>query len=224
MNKVCIVGNGGSSLKENGKFIDSCDIVIRIKNFKLDNYEKYIGSKTDIWFTKWFSFLENPIKNKLLLNNTKIWLPILDPELPIINNSLKLINDYMFTNNFHHKQVDLNLHKQLKLEVGENNIQFLSENELKICLDSVGLTEKLIYTKSGINVFHPTTYLYAIILSLQRFHNYVVYITGYDGFQNGYYWNLNESKRNNKNWPHVYERENLFIKKLIYFNKIIHIN
>jgi len=220
MNKVCIVGNGGSSICQNGLFIDECDIVIRIKNFKLQGYEKYVGSKTDIWFTKWFSFLENPIKNKLLINNTKIWLPILDPELPIINSSLKVVNDYMFTNNFHHKKVDLNLHKQLKIEAGVNNLIFLSEEELLYCLSSIGLNENLTYTKSGVNVLHPTTYLYAILLSLQRFPNHKIYITGCDGFEKGYYWNLNESKRNDKTWPHQYQKENLYIKKLIYSSKI----
>lgn len=224
MNKLCIVGNGGSSLNKNGKFIDSCDIVIRIKHFKLDGYKEYIGSKTDIWFTKWFSFLDNPIKNVLSFNETKIWLPILDPDLPIIDNSLKLVNDYMFTNNFHYKKVDLDLHRQLKSEIGETNLKFLTEEELIVCLDSIGLTKELTYTKSGVNVFHPTTYLYAILLSLQRFPNYQIYITGCDGFEKGYYWDLNESKRNDKTWPHQYQKENLYIKKLIYSNKIILLN
>lgn len=220
MNKLCIIGNGGTSLNENGVFIDTCDIVIRIKNFKLDGYEQYVGSKTDIWFTKWFSFLENPIKNLLSFDKTKIWLPILDPDVPIINNSLKLINDYMFTNNFHHKKIDLNLHRKLKLEIGENNLKFLTEKELQSCLDAIGLSNNLIYTKSGVNIFHPTTYLYAILLSLQRFPDHKIYITGCDGFEKGYYWNLNESKRNHKTWPHQYQKENLYIKKLIYSNKI----
>jgi len=35
--------------KELGKKIDSFDIVIRCNDFEIDGYEKYVGTKTDIW-------------------------------------------------------------------------------------------------------------------------------------------------------------------------------
>lgn len=50
--KIIIVGNGSSILdKENGSLIDSFDIVVRFNSFKIKNYEKYTGTKTNIWFT-----------------------------------------------------------------------------------------------------------------------------------------------------------------------------
>jgi len=49
---VIIVGNGTSILDvENGREIDSFNNVVRFNSFKTTEYEKYTGSKTDIWFT-----------------------------------------------------------------------------------------------------------------------------------------------------------------------------
>lgn len=48
--KAIIISNSSSVLKkEYGKLIDSFDIVIRLNKCVTDGYEKYIGSKTDIW-------------------------------------------------------------------------------------------------------------------------------------------------------------------------------
>lgn len=47
---VAIVGNGPSELGKNkGEEIDSHDIVIRFNNYRIDNYEKDYGTKTNIW-------------------------------------------------------------------------------------------------------------------------------------------------------------------------------
>jgi len=62
--------------------------------------------------------------------------------------------------------------------------------------------------------------LLSIFLCLKRYPDYKIFVTGCDGFEKGYYWNLNETKKINKTWPHQYEKENLYIKKLIYTNKI----
>jgi len=223
MNKVCIVGNGGSSLKLNGRFIDSCDIVIRIKGFNLLGYESYIGSKTDIWCTKWFSYQENTLKSTLLKENVKIWLPFIDPENYINDDKFKIINDYIFSTNFTKKNIDLQLHQQLKAEISVSNLQFITEEELKFCFSCLNLNSNLCYTASGINVMHPTTYICAIILALRRFDGCDLYITGFDGFKQGYYWNLTEKKKHEKTWPHEYQREFLYIKKLILTKKITHL-
>ena len=47
---IAIVGNGPSVMGDyNGKFIDSCDIVVRFNMFQTESYEDHVGSKTDIW-------------------------------------------------------------------------------------------------------------------------------------------------------------------------------
>lgn len=50
--KVIIIGNSPTVLEEeNGDFIDSHDIVIRINHCPVEGYEKFIGKKIDIWST-----------------------------------------------------------------------------------------------------------------------------------------------------------------------------
>ena len=50
--KILLVGNGTSILdKELGKKIDSFDTVVRFNSYTTKGYEKYTGTKTDIWFT-----------------------------------------------------------------------------------------------------------------------------------------------------------------------------
>ena len=50
--KVLVVGNGPSLLnREMGEKINEYDIVIRLNDYKIKGYEKYVGNKTDIWFT-----------------------------------------------------------------------------------------------------------------------------------------------------------------------------
>ncbi len=51
MKSILILGNGESVLKqEYGNIIDSFPTVGRINNYTTAGFEKYIGSKTDIWF------------------------------------------------------------------------------------------------------------------------------------------------------------------------------
>jgi hypothetical protein len=47
---VIVVGNGPSILKyEVGAEIDKFDIIIRVNGFRIKGFEKYIGTRTDIW-------------------------------------------------------------------------------------------------------------------------------------------------------------------------------
>ena len=71
---VCIVGNGESALyKKNGNFIDSCEVVIRLGNFETEKYEQYIGSKTDIYCSRWYKAKNKP--SELFYNIKEMWIP-----------------------------------------------------------------------------------------------------------------------------------------------------
>jgi Glycosyltransferase family 29 (sialyltransferase)/Methyltransferase domain len=51
-NSVIIVGNGSTMLTmAAGSLIDSFDTVVRFNSFKIQNFEKFVGTKTDVWFT-----------------------------------------------------------------------------------------------------------------------------------------------------------------------------
>lgn len=214
--RIVIVGNGSSSLNgKNGSFINESEIVIRIKSFVLEGFEEWVGSRTTIWNTKWFSFLDSNYKQKV-----NIWLPFINPNLNIHNTQLKTVNDYMFRKNFSDKSFNIDLHNKLMLEVGKDFVELLTLSELEDSLKELNIDSKLIYTKGGVSVFHPTTYFYSIFLSLRRFKNYEIYITGFDGFTQGYYWDVGNIKKHKKAWPHSYEIEKLYIKKLIYSKQV----
>lgn len=74
--KVIIIGNSPNVLEnEYGSIIDSYDIVIRINKCVTKGYEKYIGSKLDIWSTshnwsKWYGKDYIPSQH---LNIKQIW-------------------------------------------------------------------------------------------------------------------------------------------------------
>jgi len=67
---IIIIGNGQSILNnELQDEIDAFDIVVRINNYKINGYEHYLGTKTDIWFNGANSKLSIPeyIPNKVIV-------------------------------------------------------------------------------------------------------------------------------------------------------------
>ena len=52
MTEVILIGNGTSVLDyELGSAIDAYKTVVRFNNFQTKNYEKHVGTKTNVWFT-----------------------------------------------------------------------------------------------------------------------------------------------------------------------------
>jgi len=75
---VIVVGNGSGVLqKENGHLIDKFDCVIRLGSCKVKGYEKYIGTKTDIYCTHVDKFF-NIDKESTTLVDTKFRIYPLD--------------------------------------------------------------------------------------------------------------------------------------------------
>ena len=73
---VCVIGNGPSATKhKNGNFIDQCDKVIRMGNFQVEGYEEFIGSKTDIYISRWKKLEANFSR----VNKLSIWLAYPEP-------------------------------------------------------------------------------------------------------------------------------------------------
>lgn len=63
--KIAIVGSSGILLdKEYGKFIDEHDIIVRFNVSRVEGYEKYVGSKTNIRFMNGHAFNGSSDPNK----------------------------------------------------------------------------------------------------------------------------------------------------------------
>lgn len=164
--KVVVVGNSACNLnKKNGQLIDDFDIVIRLNKFKILGYEKYVGSKCDIYCSKWL----NMSYNINILNQFKnIWLPY--PKPP---------NWWTSDGNF--KEVSEQEHKKYikKYNLNENIISYLPIE----CLNEF----ESIFKK----VCQPSTGLIAISMAINLFKNCTIKYTGFDAFSTGWYWDPN---------------------------------
>jgi hypothetical protein len=179
----------------------------------LDGFEDYVGTKTSIWVTKWFSFLSSVYRN----TNVNLWLPYADPNINLGSSKLENINQYLFATNFENKNLNLT---ELDQIFNEYNITLLTKQELEQSVSLLGISDKLFYVNKKLVIMHPTTYFYAIFLSVKRFADYKIYVSGFDGFTQGCYWQPGNNKKHNKQWPHYYVLENLYIKKLVHTKQI----
>lgn len=51
-NRILLVGNGSSLLdKEYSNIINTYSIIVRFNSFRLSGYERFVGNRTDVWFT-----------------------------------------------------------------------------------------------------------------------------------------------------------------------------
>lgn len=71
---VVIIGNGASALNnKHSNFVDSSDYAIRLGAFIIEGYEDYIGTKTDIYVSRWF---KSKVRSKEFFDNLKeVWIP-----------------------------------------------------------------------------------------------------------------------------------------------------
>tara|TARA_R110000751_G_scaffold286013_1_gene390391 strand:+ start:102 stop:683 length:582 start_codon:yes stop_codon:yes gene_type:complete len=68
--RVVVIGNGECALNRcNGTFIDKCDRIIRVNKFTLFGYEKYVGSRVDIYCAKWHKIVYR------IHDHNEFWFP-----------------------------------------------------------------------------------------------------------------------------------------------------
>ena len=170
---VCIVGNGPSAVKnKSGRFIDGCDTVIRIGNYVIDGYEQFVGSKTDIYVSRWKKLEANFDKVKHL----DIWIAY--PEPP---------HDWC-SHHLGSKSVDRNSHavKDLNVTYVPADIQSTYRD---IYHPHNGVLAKSSDQTCRFNI--PDTGTVAIDMACHIFDTSDIYVTGFDGYflNTGYYFN-----------------------------------
>ena len=161
--KAIIVGNSASLLKHNnGYIIDSYDVVIRLNKFKLKGFGKHVGTKTDIYCSKWL----NMSYNLDIVNTFKeIWLPYPTPP-----------NWWTSDGNF--KEVRMEYHENYinKFNLNKNFIKYMPTE----CLPEFEEVFK--------RTCQPSTGLIAIMMAIKLLDNYTINYTGFDAFSTGWYW------------------------------------
>lgn len=205
--KVIIVGNSSNLLaKENGLIIDTYDYVVRMGECRINGYEAYVGTKTDMYRAKWFNLFncENihteceygTLRNldfefkDILFNNQ-------DPDTyseiaysPICRNyytsSLRLTCSQIpffpkYTNRYLCDYIT-NLCSFNKCE----NIYFFNADMLTQLMLEMNITH---YARNTDCMrITPSAGICTIFFILQHFNNADITITGFDSFQTGHYW------------------------------------
>ena len=161
--KVVVIGNGENVLRHNhGKFIDSCDRVIRINQFVVDGYEKHVGSKLDIYCAKWHKIVHRD--REFLHKHNAFWFPY--PKPPTTWGALG--GTYPITSEAHQFNVN-------KFQLDSKEIQFLDDSA-KVTLEK------------AFNNNVPSVGAVAVTMSQYIFPEAELYITGFDCMQSGWYW------------------------------------
>jgi hypothetical protein len=173
-NSAIIVGNGRGVLdKENGEIINGFDNVVRINQFRIKGYEKYVGTKTDflVLNSQSFRFLYRPYNKK---KDAQIgrFLKLMEKfngNRPNDKNFKELFDIFLY-NECIEETPDINKLKGIILR---------SEEEINAFKD------KIIYIENDMNT--NSTGYNAIKYFLKN--NYQVTITGFDFFnKSSQYW------------------------------------
>lgn len=163
--KAIIVGNAASVLKKlNGDLIDSFDVVVRINKYKISSYEHYVGTKTDVYCSKWLNMGTN-INNLISVKN--LWLPY--PKPP-----------HWWTSRGNFFEQSREDSEKLTQAYGINPI-YLSQKgaeEFEVMIDKQ---------------CQPSTGLICLKIATEQFLNHEIYYTGFDAFSTGWYWEPNRN-------------------------------
>ena len=168
---ICIVGNGACALsKENGYFIDSCDIVIRLGEYETLNYELYVGKKTDIYCSRWYKAKKK--SPNLFLNIKEMWIP------RTYETREKKYDDLIFKYNIVNKIIYIPNHLIYKYKI-KFPYKLIEYNNSKS-------------SNKILNCSLPDSGIIAIDIALIKYPNSKIYISGFDNCKtNSYYWNKN---------------------------------
>ena len=188
MKKIVIIGNGISAIKnENGNFINNCDVVVRINNFKINGYEKYVGTKFNFYACqlKYFNYLKLSKKEKY-----DKWKKITSNDRKILKQIHKnIINfDEEYDRVFSPPNIDV--------EKLDKLLCLWTENKEDLCFGNIFFENK-IYT---INFIMNPSYsmgFKSILYCLNNYKNHTIYVTGFDNYMNsGWYWDDNNLTNN----------------------------
>jgi len=152
--RIIIIGNSPKILEsERGEEIEKFDKIVRFNTFEIKNFEKYIGTRTDIWFINGISIRE---KMKRMMEKL---------------NEVKCDKIYAETNTWDTKKRLLSFNPEMK---NIKNLEFMDINIFKE-------TQKIYNPKGGFNP-HSSLGLRGIYNIAEKYPDYEIYIYGFDNF------------------------------------------
>ena len=207
---VVLVGNGKSVLKKNnGKTIDSADVVGRFNYFQTKGYEKKIGTRLDLWF---LGELRQPGPrgsrgSRLSTGRMDMKMkPTLRYIVPVVYETPRKcskMNCKPSNAKLKQRVATIGMVKKAYAKYGIRKMLEIMPIEVQHRLS----------TKYGYTTPWPSSGILAIIYCLEKYRNATVTITGYDfmGGNLGHYW----EKVKKKGTVHSMKGEASFIAQLV---------
>ena len=151
LGSCALVGNSGNLLdKEYGDFIDSHDFIIRCNEARTKDYEKYVGSRTDIRIVNCHMF-EAALENTTMdLNRMKNLFSMFDKDF-----LYKIQNENIIVKDNINKQQFFNIIQKIQNE-NKNNVFFVDRSFYNSCFQMINN--------------YPTTGFIGLMLALKYFN------------------------------------------------------
>lgn len=179
MNRIIVIGNGKGVLKSKKRdFIDN-SVVVRINNFKINGYEDYVGTRTDIYSCneRYLDFIDTSteFREKVCEEHgratSKIDLNSLSKE-----EFEKLRTEYLRVYTFPTVESEKVKHIWSLFHNDDSAIQKYSFKD-KICVSDIE------FDSTYSNGFR------SILYALKHYPDHEVFVTGFDNFMmSGWYW------------------------------------
>jgi len=221
--KLAIIGNGGSVLKrKHGKFIDSCDKVIRMKQYITDDYEEYTGTKVDIYASKWFSWFNDffPYEPKDMSHVSDVdeyWFMFCNPYTTHVTEDVytKMYINHSLKTDTTQKNGSIMLHEQYidLFNIPAAKVRYYPVHLVTKLAKQLNLPSHYIQDKKGNNVLlEPSVGTRTLTMAVETYPDAKIYITGFDCFlESSWYWNDR----------HIINNDHDYISERIYLNTLI---
>jgi hypothetical protein len=171
MSNVCVVGNGACALREkSGDFINSCEIVIRLGEFVTKGYEEFVGSKTNIYVSRWRKCKTRP--KEFFSNLLEFWIPRTFESREEKYDHLIFEYDVESKIKYIPSSLIFSYKARYPYRYVKNNNGRRGNRELYCCIPDSGIV--------------------AIDMARYFFPNSTLWITGFDNCSSGYYWDVNK--------------------------------
>ena len=229
--KIAVVGNGKSVLdRENGEFIDSCDTVIRMKQYVTDGYEEYTGTKVDIYASKWFSWFSNgtpyaPKNMNHVSDVDEYWFMFCDPYKTHTSKDVytKMYVEHSLKTDMTRKNGNISLHEQYVdlFNIPISKVRYYPVNLITRLAKQLKLPSYYIKDKKGKDVLvEPSVGIRVLTMALENYPAAEIYITGFDCFlRSSWYWNGHHIINND----HKYLAERVYLQTLINNGSVVEI-
>lgn len=215
--KLIIVGNASSILNQKkGNLIDEFDVVLRTGSFQIKGYEKYVGTKTDIYYTPincFFGICKHTSKlifrpplihfnfNNILFLETD---PRVYQEMSLFGSNWgisgipipKAAAGEIFFNKIHkstqyiqrvqNKSNDIILYEYLLSQFFKKYGDFNYEYYDGVVKFNLFKKFNSVSLSNSFSV--PSRGMYAIWHAINFYKDYQIYVTGFDGLQTRNYW------------------------------------